>query len=243
MWADAEGLDDFQRHRQRAVAKLDGDVAGFVGRERTADDAAVADGGFDPGRADDDLVNGDGEDLVEVAGGVGLKALGGVGLQVELDHGRAERVEADAGIAQVAAAQHGLGGVGGENGSFVDELEAGVDDEQLAGLAEQADGLVRVLDAGQFHDQAVVAFDLDQRLGDAERVDAVLDDALHGVHVAVLQLLFWAADWPGSARAGRLAGPGPGGNAGRTGRARPPRPAGRACRAAIRRGQSRRRRR
>ena len=124
-----------------------------------------------------------------MAGRVGLEAIGGVGLQVELDHGRAQRVEADAGIPQVTSPQDRLRSVGGEQGSLIDEVEAGVDDEQLAGLAEEADGFFRILDTGQFDDQAAIAFDLNERLGHAERVDAVFDDALDGIHVAVLQLL------------------------------------------------------
>ena len=187
--ADAEGLDDFQGDWQRTVAKLDGHVSRFVRRERAADDAAVANSSFDPRRTDDHVVDRDGEDLVEVTGGVGLEAIGGVGLQVELDHGGAQRVEADAGVPQVTSPEHGLRGIGREQGSLVDEVEPGVDDQQLAGLAKEADGFFRVLDAGLFDDEAVVAFDLNERLGHAERVDPVLDDALDGIHVAVLQLL------------------------------------------------------
>ena len=54
---------------------------------------------------------------------------------------------------------------------------------QLTRTAERLDGLFRIIDAGQFDDDAVLALKLDQRFGHTEAVHATLDDNLGSLHV------------------------------------------------------------
>ena len=125
-------------------------------------------------------------------------------LELEGDHGRAELIEFDARGLQVRPAQHDIIRIGDED--LVIRVGAGtrVDDQKLSGFAEEGDGVVervcaflrrrvavrvRTAKAGKLHDEPGVALDLDHRLGDAQRVHAVLDDLPHGLHGIRVHLL------------------------------------------------------
>jgi hypothetical protein len=53
----------------------------------------------------------------------------------------------------------------------------------LAGLLDQVYSQVAIGDARQLNQDAVLALELDDRLGDAQAVDAVLDDAPRRLHL------------------------------------------------------------
>ena len=59
-----------------------------------------------------------------------------------------------------------------------------IDELQLAGGANGLDRLVRIVDAGQFDDDAFLALKLHNGLGHAQTVDAILDNGLGRVHGA-----------------------------------------------------------
>ncbi len=201
--ADRPLLEVLDAGRQRAGLEDDDEVVGFLGREPAADDAALGPGDAvldDRGRLDL-LVEDDGDLLADVGAGDLLEAGAAVGVEGEGD-GRAVPLvghpadgpqvlardrgdlvdEIEAGLAALGIALEDLGVVGDhpviglEQGRLVGG-RAGLDELpfQDGGDLDQLLDAVGVVDAGQLDDDLVVALPLDEGLGDAQAVDAVVD--------------------------------------------------------------------
>ena len=86
-----------------------------------------------------------------------------------------------------------------ERGVVLEELE-------LGGLADDGERLLGVLDAGQGDRDLVAALLLDGRLGDAEAVDAAVEDADRLVELRLGRRLALRRSWPCTRPPGRPAG-------------------------------------
>ena len=182
---------------QGAVLQRRDQVLLLGGRERAADLAvAVGDRLADDRCRDDLAVEDDGEELADVLAGVVAEELGAVRLELEADDALARRrIDAGrhaAGVDLLAAEERrqrrvdGLPGTG--HGPAARGRPRPVDvgrqrhEVQPPGGPDELTDLLLLGGARQVDDDAIGAHRLDDRLGHAGRVDAVLDDRADRLH-------------------------------------------------------------
>ena len=117
-------------------------------------------------------VQGDGQVVADVVSRVLGESGAGLVLDLKLNLGIADLVKADLGAGEIGAGDDQIhSGVAGDGkGTFFQRNETRAQKFEPAGLLEKADGFVRIADARELDDDAVVALELDYGLGDAQGV-------------------------------------------------------------------------
>jgi len=198
---DGAVLKHLDGGRQGTGAQGDGQVGGFLFAEGTGDlGAAAGDALADHGRRIDGVIQNDGHAAADIGAGDAVEAFGPQGIEVQGDVGFVEaRVDANLGVGNQIAGQHRLivdhdGGLGHRAAAAIElplvkQLGSrrqhaprgfhGVNllrhqlELQTGGFSKQGHGPFRILDAGQLHQNTVLALTLQDRFAQTELVDAV----------------------------------------------------------------------